>query len=519
MVVDLVQTLNQILNVSWLILAVLLLRFPLKRAPKWIMGVLWGFVAIRLVFPFSWESTYSLVPDSQFSTAEKMASGLQDFSQSAASALSGGSTGRGNVGVELNMGALWFFGFCAMLLYMLISYFRVHRKVREAIPVRDPSQRCSHVSERLALRNFHAHVYLPFSVRFRDRNYFLRKKVRETALSENTVWLCDGITAPFILGFFQPRIYLPSSISEEDRKYVLAHERAHLERRDHQWKILGFLLLAIYWFHPLVWLAYVFFCKDLELACDEKVIRQLGAESKKPYCHALINCSAPRKTISACPLAFGETGVKERVKSVLHYRQPGFWVMLGAAAVCVVTAVCLLTDPLRVTSQRILEENGYTITDQHPCTVTLSIPKERIPEDAYTEEGHTFEKNEVIAYQDDTTTIYLQEIVGYSHSEEEEGPLGLVFNCDYRFSESGSFLSPTIKEGKGSNSSYRSSIELKNQSLQDDARVYQDAILIGGSGPNQQFLFYVPSNVLKKAVGSLRFQIVCSELTYRKDGR
>ena len=462
---DLVQTLNQSLSVSWLILVILLLRFPLKRAPKWTMGVLWGFVAIRLVFPFSWESTYSLVPQAQFSVAEQMASDLTDFSQSAALALSGGGASHGNGGVELNWGRLWFLGFCAMLLYMLISYFRLHRKVREAVQ------------------------------------------------EKGAVWLCDGISTPFILGYFHAKIYLPSSISEEDRKYVLAHERAHLERRDHQWKILGFLILAIYWFHPLVWLAYVFFCKDLELACDEKVIRQLGTESKKPYCHALINCSAPRKTISACPLAFGENGVKERVKSVLHYRQPGFWVVLGAAAVCVVTAVCLLTDPFRITSQRILEEDGYAITDQRPCTVMLSISKEQIPKDAYTQEGHTFGKDEVIAYQDETTTIYLESI-----QLANEGPefLYLNFNTSYNLPESGSILSTVYKNSDGS---YRSDSDIRARSLRDDRNTYEDAVGIRSEGPAQMFTFYAETDVFKKAEGTVQFDHYCNQITYQKDGK
>ena len=465
MEVDLVQTLNQSLSVSWLILVVLLLRFPLKKAPKWIMGVLWGFVAVRLVFPFSLESAYSLVPVSQFSAAEKMASGLTDFSQTAASAFSGGSAYNGNGGVELNMGALWFFGFCAMLLYMMVSYFRLHRKVREAV------------------------------------------------WEEGVVWLCDGISTPFILGFFQAKIYLPYSISEGDRKYVLAHERAHLERRDHQWKILGFLLLAIYWFHPLLWLAYVFFCKDLELACDEKVIRQLGAESKKPYCHALINCSAPRKTISACPLAFGENGIKERVKSVLHYRKPGFWVVLGAVAVCVVTAVCLLTDPFRITPQRILAEDGYTITGQHSCTVTLSIPKNMIPEDAYTQDGHTFGKDEVIAYQDETTTIYLESI-----QLANEGPdsLYLNFNTSYNLPESGSILSTVYKNSDGT---YQSAPDIRARSLRDNRNTYEDAVSIRSEGPTGMFTFYAETDVFKKAEGTVQFDHYCNQITYRKNDR
>ncbi len=201
--------------------------------------------------------------------------------------------------VYVILGTLWFVGVAGMLFYMLFSYLRVYRKVKES------------------------------------------------ALYEKNVRRCDSIDSPFILGVICPKIYLPSDINAEDREFVLAHERAHLKRFDHIWKPLEFLLLSIYWFHPLLWVAYILLCKDIEYACDEKVIKELGAERKKAYSTALINCSVSRKMISACPLAFGENGVKGRVKSVLHYKKPAFWIIIASVVVCTVLAVCFLTDPER----------------------------------------------------------------------------------------------------------------------------------------------------------------------------
>ena len=128
--------------------------------------------------------------------------------------------------------------------------------------------------------------------------------------------------------------------------YVTAHERAHIRRKDHIWKPLGFLLLSLHWFNPLVWLGYELLCRDIELACDEKVVKELASGQQTDYAQALLNCSVNRRKIRACPLAFGEAGVKIRVKSVLRYEKPGFWLVLVAILVGIATAVCFLTDPI-----------------------------------------------------------------------------------------------------------------------------------------------------------------------------
>ena len=202
-------------------------------------------------------------------------------------------------------------------------------------------------------------------------------RVRESAFLHDNIYECDSIRTPFILGVFCPKIYLPSSINQADAELVIAHERAHLRRLDHVWKPLGFVILTLHWFNPLIWLAYVLLCRDIELACDEKVIKQLGVDIKKPYSEALVNCSVPRKTIAACPLAFGEVGVKTRIKNVLNYKKPAFWIIIVSLVLLAALAVCFLTDPLtparldEYISQVIIEQNsehiqpGYTAFEAH----------------------------------------------------------------------------------------------------------------------------------------------------------
>lgn len=158
------------------------------------------------------------------------------------------------------------------------------------------------------------------------------------------IFLCDNIPSPFILGVFRPRIFLPSDIGEQALGYVSAHEKAHLKRGDNLWKPLGFAVLAVHWFNPLVWIAYILFCRDIELSCDEKVIKNMDSDNKKAYSETLLAYSTTRG-FTACPVAFGEVGVKERVKGVLNYKKPAFWVIIIAVIACIVTGFCLLTNP------------------------------------------------------------------------------------------------------------------------------------------------------------------------------
>ncbi len=298
------------ITASWIVLAVIVVRLLLKKAPKWITVLMWGVVGIRLVCPVSLESVFSLIPSAQtvpsnilFTDTPTIHSGVAVLnavvnpilSESLAPAV-GTSVSPMQV-ITFVASIIWIAGIAAMLGYTAVSYLRIHKKVREAVPFQE------------------------------------------------NIWLCDHVDTSFILGVIRPRIFLSSAMGAQDRKYVIAHEKAHLKRRDHWWKPLGFLLLTVYWFHPILWIAYILLCRDMELACDEKVIRDMGTENKKPYSDALINCSVPRKMIAACPLAFGAVGVKGRVKSVLNYKKPAFWMILAAIISCVVIAVCFLTNP------------------------------------------------------------------------------------------------------------------------------------------------------------------------------
>ena len=304
------KLLNLSLTASWLCLAVLLVRLLLKKAPKAISCALWALVGLRLLFPFSIESVLSLVPSAEplpedilLSPTPTINSGIPIVNEVVNPVISGSLAP--NPGDSVNplqvittvAGYVWLVGMAAMLVYMLVTYLRVRGKVTEAVKI------------------------------------------------EGNVYECDHVDTPFILGVIRPRIYLPSSMNEADRAFVIAHEKAHLRRLDHVWKPLGFVLLTVYWFNPLLWLGYILLCRDIELACDEKVIKELGTDIKKQYSEALINCSVPRRAISACPLAFGEVGVKDRIKSVLNYKKPAFWIILVAVVALVVTGVCFLTDP------------------------------------------------------------------------------------------------------------------------------------------------------------------------------
>ena len=305
------KLLNLSISASWLVLAVLVLRLVSKRSPKWMNVLLWGIVALRLVLPFSVESALSLIPSAetvspavvQFDPAPTITSGVSIIDNAVNPSLSEHFAAVPTMSVNPLYvwteiaGWVWLIGLGAMLLYALVSYLRLRRRVSVSLPVQD-------------------HIYL-----------------------------CDAISSPFILGVVKPHIYLPSGLDEVQRQNVLAHEQAHLARRDHWWKPLGFALLAVYWFNPVLWLAYALLCRDIELACDERVIRTMDESAVKTYSTVLLACSMPRKAVITCPLAFGEVGVKERVKNALHYKKPAFWVVAASVTVCIVVAVCFLTNP------------------------------------------------------------------------------------------------------------------------------------------------------------------------------
>lgn len=305
------SVLNMSIRAGWVILAVLILRLLLKKAPGWFRMGLWALTAIRLLLPFSFESKLSLLPSDTvvgseilMSNAPRIYSGITQVDAAINPLVT--QTFAPAAGDSMNplqfwipfAGILWLIGAAAMIVYMLVSFYRLRRSVGNAV-------------------------------------------------LEDGCYVSEAVVSPFVLGIRNPRIYLPTNIMFFEKEHVLAHEQAHIRRKDHWWKPLGFIILAIHWFNPLVWLSYVLFCRDLEFACDEAVIKALDPSQRADYSQALLNCCTRHSRISACPLAFGEVGVKERIKSVLSYKKPAVWIIGTAVIAVAVVCVCLLTSPAR----------------------------------------------------------------------------------------------------------------------------------------------------------------------------
>ncbi|MBO7215398.1 MAG: hypothetical protein J6V84_00185 [Clostridia bacterium] len=352
-----IKLLNMSIVAGWLVVIVILLRLVLKKAPAWIFCVLWALVALRLLLPVSVQSKTSAVPSVEtvppeivYTDVPKIHTGFETFNHFVNPYLSdvlappfpeeilieGTLTGSINIPEKTPAQEIvdiatvvWLCGIAAMAVYGIISYVLLKRKVREAVR------------------------------------------------QEKSIFICDNVTSPFIMGVLFPRIYLPSSITETDAEMVIAHEQAHIKRKDHFWKPLGFLLLTVYWFNPLLWVAYVMFCKDIESACDEKVIKKYGLQIKKQYSEALLNCSTSGKWVTACPVAFGETAVKSRIKGVLNYKKPAFWIIIIAVLACIATSVFFLTDPLDTQPN----DNSGNISNGYPdddSTHVVQFTGERI---------------------------------------------------------------------------------------------------------------------------------------------
>lgn len=301
---------NLSISASWLILAVLVLRFVLKKAPKWVMPLLWGVVALRLVCLFSIESALSLIPSAETIPSEIVTETREPvlYEQATLNIVTNPTlpsaaevpvgVSRQQAQVDFNIySVLWLAGMAALLVHALVSAGKLKKKLATAILLRD------------------------------------------------NIYESEFVDSPFVFGVVKPNIYLPMHMDEGTAAHVIAHERAHLARRDHWWKVLGYLVLALHWFNPLVWVAYILFCRDIELACDEKVVKGLDGAARADYSQALLSCAAPKRAVAACPLAFGEGNIKMRVKSALHYKKPAFWVAAAAMLAVVIVAVCFLTNP------------------------------------------------------------------------------------------------------------------------------------------------------------------------------
>ena len=302
---------------SVIILLVLVLRLCLRKAPRRILCLLWLLAAVRLLLPFQLESRLSLqpdldnvavvmgqeqdapvtnvvLPDELVSVPEKEPA-YQPQTQPIADAEKQHKNPIDTMGL---LSVIWVSVACSAVIYMIVSYMILKFRVREAV-------RC-----------------------------------------EDGVMECGRIRGAFLLGYLRPKIYLPFRVSSTDRKFIIAHERAHIARGDNWWKLLGFLCASVHWYNPLVWLSYVLLCRDIELACDEKVIRDLNTDERKGYSMALLNCGKSLSGASICPVAFGEVSLKTRIKSILHYRKPGVWITVIAFVLITATAICFLTSPM-----------------------------------------------------------------------------------------------------------------------------------------------------------------------------
>ncbi len=377
-----IDLVNISITASWAVLIVVVARFLLKKAPKWVSCALWGVVAVRLIFPISFESIFSLIPSTQtvnpsviyndsfevntgFSAVDSTVNGLYEGADVSAGA-----------GVEIAgiIAFVWLVGMLAMVSYAFISFLRLKLKLRTAV-----------------------------------------KK-------EGKIYQSEGVGSPFVLGLFRPKIYLPYKTDEADIPLVIAHEKAHIKRFDHIIKPLGYLLLSVHWFNPIMWVAYILLCRDIEAACDEKVIKNLGEDVRKSYSTALLNASISRRSVAACPLAFGEVGVKERIKGVMNYKKPAFWVVIAGVAVCIIAAVCLLTNP------KGSEKTDYTpkISDTLDRTISLSVIEHN--QGKYLDGMMSFESHKVFATKtsaddnaDKTITVYI--VALYEEYSTENGEL------------------------------------------------------------------------------------------------
>lgn len=297
-----IKLINLSIYASILVAVVLLLRLVSRRSPKWVICLIWALVGIRLVVPFSIQSSFSLLPQSEpvsstalFKTVSLSQAQEGIVSSGAASVTEASRSGISSVFHILSY--IWLFGVILMLLYGVISYI------------------------------------------------VLRKTLRTATLYDDGIRQSEKVDSPFVLGFLRPTIYIPYTLFGKDLEYVLSHEKTHIRRKDHLWKPAGFLLLSVYWFNPAIWLAYAALSKDIELACDESVIRSLDKDERKNYSRALLNLSIRQKLITACPVAFGKTAVRNRVDHVMNYKKPALWSVVIMIACCVAVGICFMTEP------------------------------------------------------------------------------------------------------------------------------------------------------------------------------
>lgn len=352
-----IKVVNLSIQASWLVLVIILFRLAAAKAPKWSRVLLWGLVGIRLVCPVTLESMLSLVPSAETISPDIMTQtdpsveiGIPAVNNTVNPLINysfspnpGDSANPLQILIPL-LSAIWLTGIGLLIIYTIVSYTRLRYRLATAVHLRD------------------------------------------------NIWQSEWVTSPFVFGLVHPKIYLPFTLDEQTQQAVIAHEQAHLQRKDHWWKPLGFVILSVYWFNPLLWIGYLLFCRDIELACDEKAVREMDASQRADYSQALLDCTAHRHKVSVCPLAFGEVGIRQRVKAVLRYKKPTTWMVAGVLAICCIIAAAFLTSrPVDAAqppdgSEWLNKSNGKeciaeileTLTLHQDNTVSFSVP-EHIP--------------------------------------------------------------------------------------------------------------------------------------------
>lgn len=483
------KLINMSLTASVAIVLVILLRLLLKKAPKVISYALWGVVLFRLLCPVSIGSNFSVY--NLFDTPAESAGTVTSVIEYVPSDIvhteyptvilpvPGISDG---INETLPQGEeqlradplegplflatlLWMMGVSVMVIYSIVSYVRLRRKLLVVVPLR------------------------------------------------HNIFIADDIKSPFVVGLFRLRIYLPCDLSEKEQAYIILHEQHHIKRFDHIAKALAFLALTIHWFNPLVWVAFTLAGKDMEMSCDEAVIRKVGSDVRADYSASLLTLATGRRIIAGTPLAFGEGDTKGRILNLSKWKKPAVWVVALASVACIVLALSLLTNPQKLTIYDIFEQNGYSVVSQDAVDITLYVEKSKLPDAIYTADGHEFKPNEVLAYSTETSRIYLHKAMV---SNESDDLLYLIFDCSYDLPESGSFVSPYQYVEK--NDSTLSTLHLRSNDLRDSSTTYPDALDMRGHGPGSQFAFYVSKEACMTAEGTLMIDVICNQIEYAKSG-
>ena len=467
---------NMSITATWAVLAFTLLRPLLKKVPKWISCFLWGVVGLRLCLPFSFESVFSLIPttetipsDITMSKTPQIDTGVGVVNDVVNPVISESFTPDPSYSanpLQIVVGIasyIWLAGVILMVLYSIISYI------------------------------------------------ILKKKVSASVHYNNNIYYCDNIETPFILGVIKPKIYIPSGVNENDLEFIIEHEKSHLKRKDYLIKPFSFLLLSVYWFNPAIWLWYILLCRDIESACDEKAIKFYDNEGKKAYSKALLNCSTQKRIIMACPVAFGETGVKQRIKSVLNYKHPAVRVISGVTVIAIWLAIFFVTNPVNSDFKNVIDENGYEIISIEPTSISLDTIADNILNRSPDSESRVKPRFEI--YKTDEMSIFLEKV----DLSDDEKDFYLTFSFEYnKLADWGTIYSPYFKNEKGYYSYFFDlGDKVSFSSISGDTGERFGEVI--SLGPATEFVVKIEKDWLKRSEDSkIGIELKIGEITYKE---